>query len=71
MAESNLLCVILPMVAGQEQIEAILDPRCQIVMMSEEVGTTLVLLYDPSVQLNMVATNRKSLEENGTKKDNW
>ena len=35
----------------------ILNPGCQIVVMSEEVGTALALLYDPSVQLNMVAAN--------------
>ncbi len=52
-----MLCAILPTVARQERIEAILDPGCQIVAMSEEVGTALMLPYDPSVQLNMVATN--------------
>ncbi len=57
MAESNSLCAILLTVARQERIEAILDPGCQIVAMSEEVGTALALLYDPSVQLNMVAAN--------------
>ncbi|KAF8263162.1 hypothetical protein EI94DRAFT_1481581, partial [Lactarius quietus] len=56
-AESNSLRAILPIINNQEKIEAILDPRCQIVAMSEEVCNTLALPYDPNVRLNMVLVN--------------
>ena len=56
-AESNALRAILPLVDGKERVEAILDPRCQVVAMSEEVCNALVLPYDPDVRLNMVSTN--------------
>ena len=55
--ESNMLCAILPLVADQEQVEAILDPGCQIVTMSEEVCLALAVPYDPNVHLNMVLAN--------------
>jgi len=55
--ESNALRAILPRVDGQEKIEAILDPGCQIIAMSEEVCTALALPYDPAVTLNMIAAN--------------
>ena len=45
------------MVDGQERVEAILDPGCQVVAMSEEVCNTLTLHYDPTVRLNMVSAN--------------
>ncbi|SRR6266702_513815 len=47
--ESNALCPVLPVVDSQERIEAILDPGCQIVAMSEEVCNALALTYDPTV----------------------
>ena len=56
-AESNALRAILPLVDGKERVEAILDPGCQVVAMSEEVCNTLVLPYDPDVRLNMVSAN--------------
>ena len=56
-AESNALCTILPLVDCKEQVEAILDPGCQVVAMSEEVCNMLVLPYDPDVHLNMVSAN--------------
>ncbi|KAF8259481.1 hypothetical protein EI94DRAFT_1813265 [Lactarius quietus] len=56
-AESNSLRAILPIVDNQEKIEAILDPGCQIIAMSEEVCNTLALPYDPNVRLNMVLAN--------------
>jgi hypothetical protein len=55
--ESNALRAILPMIADQEQVEAILDPGCQIVAMSEEVCIALGIVYDPNVRLNMVLAN--------------
>jgi hypothetical protein len=55
--ESNSLRAILPTVADQEQVEAILDPGCQIVTMSEEVCIALGVAYDPNVCLNMVSAN--------------
>src|SRR6266571_3466102 len=56
-AESNALRAILPMVDGSEKVEAILDPGCQIVAMSEEVCNALAIPYDPSICLNMVSAN--------------
>ena len=55
--ESNTLHAILLLVDSKERVEAILDPRCQVVAMSEEVCNALVLLYDPDVHLNMVSAN--------------
>jgi hypothetical protein len=55
--ESNALRAILPTIADQEQVEAILDPSCQIVAMSEEVCIVLGIAYDPNVRLNMVSAN--------------
>ncbi len=56
-AESNALRTILPMVDGSEKVEAILDPGCQIVAMSEEVCNALAIPYNPSIRLNMVLAN--------------
>jgi hypothetical protein len=56
-AESNALRAILPIVDGQDQVEAILDPGCQIVAMSEEVSTALALPYDPTIRLHMLSAN--------------
>jgi hypothetical protein len=55
--ESNALRAILPTIVDQEQVEAILDPGCQIVTMSEEVCIALSIVYDPNVRLNMVLAN--------------
>ena len=55
--ESNALCTIIPLVDGKEWVEAILDPRCQVVAMSEEVCNALALLYNPDLRLNMVSAN--------------
>jgi hypothetical protein len=55
--KSNTLRAILPTIADQEQVEAILDPGCQIVAMSEEVCIVLSIAYDPNVCLNMVSVN--------------
>src|SRR6266702_6741431 len=56
-AKSNSLCTILPVVDNQEKVEAILDPSCQIVAMSEEVCNALALPYNPTIWLNMVLAN--------------
>ena len=56
-AESNALRAILPVVDGQDKIEAILDPGCQIVAMSEEIANALALSYDPTIKLNMISAN--------------
>ena len=55
--ESNSLHAILPTVVEQEQVEAILDPGCQIVAMSKEVWIALGIVYDPNVCLNMISAN--------------
>ena len=57
-AESDALWAILPLIDGQEHVEAILDPGCQIIAMSKEVCNALALAYDPMVRLNMVSANR-------------
>jgi copper chaperone CopZ len=56
-AESNALRAVLPVVDGQDKVEAILDPGCQIVAMSEEVCNALALPYDPTIRLSMVSAN--------------
>jgi hypothetical protein len=56
-AESNALHAILPVIDSQDRVEAILDPGCQIVAMSEEVSNALALPYDPTIRLNMVSAN--------------
>ena len=56
-AKSSALCTILLMVDGQDKVEAILDPGCQIVAMSEEVCNALALHYDPIIRLNMMSAN--------------
>ena len=56
-AESSALRAILPTVDGQDKVEAILDPGCQIVAMSEEVCNALALHYDPTIRLNMMSAN--------------
>jgi hypothetical protein len=55
--ESSALRAILPIVDGQQKVEAILDPGSQIIAMSEEVCTDLALVYDPTIILNMQSAN--------------
>ena len=55
--ESSALRAILPVVNGQDKIEALLDPGCQIVVMSEEVCNALALHYNPTIHLNMMSAN--------------
>ena len=47
--ESRALHSILPVVDGQDKVEAILNPGCQVVAMLEEVCNALVLHYDPTI----------------------
>ena len=56
-AESRALQAILPVIDGQDKVEAILDPGCQIVAMSKEVCNVLVLHYDPTIRLHMMSAN--------------
>ena len=55
--ESSLLHTIRPLINVQERVEAILDPGCQIVAMSEQVSMVLALCYDPTICLHMVSAN--------------
>ena len=45
------------MVANHCQVKSILDPGCQIVVMSEAVAVKIGLIYDPTVVLHMQSTN--------------
>lgn len=56
-AKSNALCTILSTVNGQDKVEAILDPKSQVVTMSEEVCNALAIAYDLSVRLSMILAN--------------
>jgi len=56
-AESRALCSILLVVDRQDKVEAILNPGCQVVAMSEEVCNVLALHYDPTIRLHMVSVN--------------
>ena len=56
-AESRALRAILPVIDGQDKVEAILDPGCQIVAMSKEVCNALALHYDPTIRLHMMSAN--------------
>ena len=55
--ESSALRSIIPLVDNQLKVEAILDPGCQIVAMSEDVCHELGLPYDPRIVLNMQSAN--------------
>ena len=57
MAESRALHAILPVVNSQDKVEAILDPGCQVVAMSEEICNMLALHYDPTIRLHMMSAN--------------
>ena len=55
--ESSALRSITPLIDSQMKVEAILDPGCQIVAMSEDVCHELALPYDPTIVLNMQSAN--------------
>ena len=57
-AESSILYTILPVINRQDKVKAILDLGCQIVIMSKEIYNALALQYNPTIQLNMMSTNR-------------
>ncbi|KAI0323141.1 hypothetical protein GY45DRAFT_1265076, partial [Cubamyces sp. BRFM 1775] len=48
---------IVGLVDNKEYVEAIVDPGCMIIAMSEHVCHALSLAYDPSIRLNMVSAN--------------
>ena len=56
-AESHALCTILLVIDGQDKVEAILDPGCQVVVIFKEVCNMLVLPYDPTVWLHIMSAN--------------
>jgi hypothetical protein len=47
----------MPLVDNQLKVEAILDPGCQIIAMSEDVCHELALPYDPTIVLHMQSAN--------------
>ena len=55
--ESLALRSIMPLVDNQLKVEAILDPGCQIIAMSEDVCHELALPYDPTIVLHMQSAN--------------
>ena len=55
--ESSALCSILPLVDNHLHIECIIDPGCQVIVMSKDVCHALSLPYDPDIMLNMQSTN--------------
>lgn len=55
--ESLALRSIMPLVDNQLKVEAILDPGCQIIAMSEDVCHELGLAYDPTIVLHMQSAN--------------
>jgi hypothetical protein len=42
---------------NREEVEGIIDPRSQIIAMSEAVCHDIGLVYDPSIKLNMQSAN--------------
>jgi hypothetical protein len=55
--ESHSLRSIKVLVNNTMDVEAILDPGCQIIAMSEEICHELGLAYDPTIVLNMQSAN--------------
>lgn len=55
--DSLALRSVSPIVDNNLQVEAIIDPGCQIVAMSESCCHELALAYDPTVVLNMQSAN--------------
>src|SRR3981189_3892146 len=51
--ESHALRSIMMVVDGKEEIESIIDPGSQIVVMSEEVCHNLGQIYDSDIKVNM------------------
>jgi hypothetical protein len=55
--ESHALRAINLHVNNKNSVEAILDPGCMIVAMSEAVCMSLSVIYDPSIVINMQSAN--------------
>lgn len=55
--DSLSLRSVTPIVDNQLHVEAIIDPGCQIIAMSENCCHELALAYDPKVVLNMQSAN--------------
>ncbi|KAI9059924.1 hypothetical protein FKP32DRAFT_1679458 [Trametes sanguinea] len=55
--ESDALRSIVGLVDNKEYVEAIVDPGCMVIAMSENVCHALGMWYDPSIQLHMISAN--------------
>ena len=55
--ESMALRAIVPLVNNHLKVEAIIDPGCQIIAMSEDCCHALALPYDPTILVNMQSAN--------------
>ena len=55
--ESLSLRTVQPLVDNKKKVEAIIDPGCQIIAMSQVVCHDLGLTYDPRITLNMQSAN--------------
>ncbi|EPS95028.1 hypothetical protein FOMPIDRAFT_1033102 [Fomitopsis schrenkii] len=64
-SELHVLCSIIGLFNNQAFVEAIVDPRCQIVTMSRKVCHTLGLAYDPTVRIDMLSGNGESDKSDG------
>ena len=49
--------IVFPLVDNQQLVEAIINLGSQIITMSKDVCMDLMLIYDPSIVLNMQSTN--------------
>ena len=57
--ESSTLHTILPLINHNQYIKSILDPRSQVITMSEAMCHMLALIYDPHIRLHMQLANRE------------
>jgi hypothetical protein len=55
--ESHALWLIMIVVNNREEVEGIIDPGSQIIVMLEAVCHDISLAYDPSIKLNMQLAN--------------
>ena len=46
------------LVDNQDNVESIIDPRSQIIAMSEEIAHKLGLIYDPTIRVRLQSANR-------------
>ncbi|KAH8800112.1 hypothetical protein DL96DRAFT_1423509, partial [Flagelloscypha sp. PMI_526] len=54
---SEAIRAVRPLVAGRSTVDAVLDPGCSIVCMSDQVARELALMFDPNVTLKMQSAN--------------